>query len=337
MSEFEDRVEELPSDPAGTRPKVDTGSLRARRALSATATVAEPDTRIEETQIEPATLGRAREPAEEPEELLPERLASARVPAGGGALPRPQRRGFRVVWAALALVGLAALAGIVAIVLTGTGAVRQKPWSSWEPASHSLGSGTAEIAEHVGPEYQLQAGHQIVIVTGGPLQIAKAGLNGGSLPLQIALARKSGEYALVGGETAMYRLCGLGLECAIATGKPTAQRHLLLRREALELALYTFHYINGVENVVVLMPPPKGQSPGEALFFRKQSLDNELGRPLAKTLPGNPPLPSLIDESPNAPFIDSFTMKHLFRFDLTQANEENSAFLVLQHLPLSGQ
>ena len=37
-----------------------------------------------------------------------------------------------------------------------------------------------------------------------------------------------------------YVLCGWGDQCAIASGQPSEARHLLLRREALELALHTF-------------------------------------------------------------------------------------------------
>ena len=38
-------------------------------------------------------------------------------------------------------------------------------------------------------------------------------------------------------------------------------RHALLRREALELALYTFKYVDGVDSVSVFLPPrPDGQA-----------------------------------------------------------------------------
>ncbi len=40
-----------------------------------------------------------------------------------------------------------------------------------------------------------------------------------------------------------YILCGLGANCSIKGGKASTARHALLRREALELALYTFKYV----------------------------------------------------------------------------------------------
>ena len=60
---------------------------------------------------------------------------------------------------------------------------------------------------------------------------------------------------MLGGTTAVYNLCGLGTSCAIAAGTPSLAGELLLRREALELALYTFRYIHGVDSVVAILPP----------------------------------------------------------------------------------
>ena len=58
------------------------------------------------------------------------------------------------------------------------------------------------------------------------------------------------------GNTIAYNLCGIGgKNCAIGVGQPSTDRLLLLRREALELALYTFKYIGGTQNVVAILPP----------------------------------------------------------------------------------
>src|SRR5947209_5781330 len=62
--------------------------------------------------------------------------------------------------------------------------------------------------------------------------------------------------ALIGGNTIAYNLCGVGsTNCSIGVGTPSPDRLLLLRREALELALYTFKYISGTQNVVAILPP----------------------------------------------------------------------------------
>src|SRR5207248_11203222 len=64
--------------------------------------------------------------------------------------------------------------------------------------------------------------------------------------------------SLLTGNTIAYNLCGIGGKaCAIGVGTPSTERLLLLRREALELALYTFKYIHGTQNVVAILPPGK--------------------------------------------------------------------------------
>ena len=59
------------------------------------------------------------------------------------------------------------------------------------------------------------------------------------------------------GKTEMYSFCGLGAHCSIATGKPSQTRGQLVRREALETALYTFKYMPVIDSVIVFMPPRK--------------------------------------------------------------------------------
>ena len=66
----------------------------------------------------------------------------------------------------------------------------------------------------------------------------------------------SSAVSLLSGNTIAYNLCGIGgKNCAIGIGTPSSARLLLLRREALELALYTFKYVHGVQNVVAILPP----------------------------------------------------------------------------------
>ena len=55
--------------------------------------------------------------------------------------------------------------------------------------------------------------------------------------------------------TVQYELCGLGKNCSITEGKPTTRAAQLLRREALELALYSFRYFDGIDSTLVLLPP----------------------------------------------------------------------------------
>ena len=61
-------------------------------------------------------------------------------------------------------------------------------------------------------------------------------------------APQGGNIDFINGNGLMYTLNGLGPKGSVRGGKPSEERHLLLRREALELALYTFRYINDVDH-----------------------------------------------------------------------------------------
>jgi hypothetical protein len=136
----------------------------------------------------------------------------------------------------------------------------------------------------------------------------------------------------------LYRLCGLGPKCAIA-GKPSTERHLLLRREALELALYTFHYVGDVDQVVVFMPPAYSsaastkQTISEALLFRPGDVEAELHRPLRSTLDRRTPSVAGVAESPDSGLVDRLTTSTLYTFSLTPANQDARVFLVMDPLP----
>ena len=85
---------------------------------------------------------------------------------------------------------------------------------------------------------------------GGPLEVF-------DVPLEVALrtAPQGGDIDFIDGKGLMYTLNGLGPKGSVRGGKPSEERHLLLRREALELALYTFRYVKNVDLVVALLPP----------------------------------------------------------------------------------
>ena len=103
------------------------------------------------------------------------------------------------------------------------------------------------------------------------------------------------EIVPVGDQSLMYTLCGFGDRCSIAAGAPSEERARVLRRESLELALYSFKYVEGVRSVIVLMPPNLGDpaDPEDdrqtALFFQKGDFNRELSRPIQQTLAGATP------------------------------------------------
>ena len=75
----------------------------------------------------------------------------------------------------------------------------------------------------------------------------------------------------------MYKLCGLGNLVLDPRGKPTVARGQLLRREALELALYSFHYLDGVDSTLVLLPPRADGKAAAAVFLEQGDVRGALG------------------------------------------------------------
>ncbi len=307
-----------PDDPAGTKPRVDRESLvpAIREPL-----VPDPDPGHDQTADTDAEVV-------EPDEtgLLPDRLRGPAPPVLAGArTDSPHTPRFQFLLGALFAVGLAAVAAVVALAMQGKRTGPPEPfWSAWRPHG---GDSPAQIAQHVGQHYHLGTGEQLVVVTGGPLEIA-------GLPMDIVLQQpvsQGGSFFKVDGKGVLYRMCGLGPQCSIAAGKPSTERGLLLRREALELALYTFRYVDA-DNVVVFIPPAPGKKPSQAVFFRRSDVGKQLEQPLGSTLTRTAPLPSTMVHSPDAQSVYRITTPHQFRFSFSQANGDQSAFLILKPL-----
>ncbi|HEY5142598.1 MAG TPA: hypothetical protein VII98_03770 [Solirubrobacteraceae bacterium] len=311
-----------PDDPAGTSPRHDPRDLLPARQVLLDAEIQDADVvdgdAVDVTDGEPAALD------EHDGDLLPERVAPAGAPALASDAPPPHAPRFHFLAGALIAIGVGALLVAVGFAIGGTGSGDSSgpAWSAWHPSGSQAAQ---QIATHVGEQYHLGDGKQLVLAQGGAMSIA-------GLPLTVALrqtADQGGDIKLYDDKGVLYRLCGLGTNCAIASGKPSIQRHLLLRREALELALYSFRYLDGVKQVAVLMPPAPGKKPSQALFFRKGELSPELKKPLDATLTSDVPSVSTMTRSPDALLVDQLTLPTLFTFSLTQANQDNRAFLVL--------
>jgi hypothetical protein len=167
------------------------------------------------------------------------------------------------------------------------------PWSSWEPAAASTSSRLLEIAQHVGRAYRLPSGDQLAAVQVGGSQGA-ANVEGIAVLNKGAPQQVDEQYNR--NDTAMYVLCGATENCSIPEGRPSRARGTVLRREALELALYTLEYAQPIDNVLVFFPPGPGEkSLSSTLFFHRDDLSSHLKRPLRATLPqAQPPVPGEI-------------------------------------------
>lgn len=183
--------------------------------------------------------------------------------------------------------------GTFLVLLQREGPQPPPPWSSWRPAGTDTSSRMLEIADHVARGYRLPSGDQLVAIKLG-------GAQSGSKFQGVAVVKaddvKALDKAYARNDTAVYILCGDSKTCAIPEGAPTVARGTILRREALELALYTLEYAKPIDNVLIFFPPGPGEkSLSSTLFFRRDDLSGNLHNPLRKTLPqARAPLPGKI-------------------------------------------
>lgn len=231
---------------------------------------------------------------------------------------------FRLTYAVLVGLGLAGVIAAVIFLLAGK-PPKPPAWSSWKPSA-SGDAALSQIASHVEPNYRLPTGEQLVAIDGGPAQIA-------GLPVHIVLLRTPSEFALSDGKSALFTLTGLAKNGSITFGKPSVERTLLLEREALELALYTFRYVGDIQQVVVILPPAPGHKPSQAMFFRKGDVKPQLERPLRATLSARPPSILSLRRGPARDYILKITAQELYNFDLAQAPDA-SVLLELAHFKL---
>jgi hypothetical protein len=268
-----------------------------------------------------------------------------------GSAPKPRgrvrtfpKRRFRIVVAGLLVLGLCSLAVAVGLSTGGRTSAGGGDWSSFTPSDGGL-AGAQEIADFVAPYYRASPSQQLAVVTA-------VNLTDPNNPLTVVVpssGSSSGLVPLDAGSTIVYNLCGVGShDCSIGVGKPSSARLLLLRREALELALYTFKYLSGINTVVAILPPghqiqgcvgicPKPARSATtkttpvnlAVAFDHSELQPWLDRPLRQTLPE--PLPPTVSQMPNAPEAElvSIVTAHGLFAEHTEHAQDGASVIVL--------
>jgi len=256
--------------------------------------------------------------------------AAPQPPAPVGApltLAQPHRLRFAIIYSALALILGAAIVGVVVFA---SRSIHPAPaWSSWKPHGGGLGA-AQEIAAHVAKSYRLPNGDQLVdVITKAP---SVSPPSSGTLPIHYIAVRGTKRsqdqiYPVSPANSVMYSLCGLGASCAIATGTPSVERGRLVRREILELALYTFKYVGGIQNVIAFMPPQLGKQAKYVVYLRRNDLGAELKQPLLQTLGAKVPLPKTIPAR-EVRVIDMTTGLRLYSFGVAQTPQGDLVFVL---------
>jgi len=233
------------------------------------------------------------------------------------------------------------LAGIVGgavgsfvVVATRPGDPPAPDWSSWQPDG-SNDARAKQIADHVSTRYRLPSGNQLAIAIAGPPSATAS--DGTSVPVEAIAVRpdtstgqaEEDDIEIVrSGDSLMFVLCGLGDRCSITEGEASEERHQLLRREALELALYTFKYVDSTDSVVVFLPPRPDADVSTSVFLTRSDVADELHRPLSKTLVSTVPPQLGAIPAQELGNIDRLTRPRLYEYGFTQA-QNGSGILVL--------
>ncbi len=245
---------------------------------------------------------------------------------------QPHRTRFVVIYALLALAIGAAIAGVV--VFAGRSINPAPKWSSWKPSGGGLGA-AQQIADRVSGTYHLPGGGQLVDVIAKSPSFSSSP----SKTVQVSFIAVRGTRGNVDqvqevspSNSVWYSLCGLGDSCSIATGKPSQSRGTLVRREILELALYTFKYVKGVQHVVAFMPPRKARVAPTIVYLQKSDVEAELKRPLTTTLPPKVPLPATISAREQQA-IDTTTESRLYTIFSLPQTQQGDVALVLRPIP----
>jgi hypothetical protein len=180
---------------------------------------------------------------------------------------------------------IAVFAGMVVLfaILVSRSDSSASRWSSYHPKGRDELTKAQNLANYVAPRY-IDEGSPVAVVEAQPLVVQNTLVDG------IAFSRGTSRGTIGGGlkqfepadGTIMYVFCGPGNKCG-PSPTATAQTDTLLRRESLELALYTFKYWQGIDSVVALLPPLNGTKP--ALYLKRHAFEDVLSKPLNRTLP----------------------------------------------------
>ena len=278
------------------------------------------------------------EPAAEPPAALERRQEPETIvtPPPRDWQPGPHAGRFLIAYAVLGLALGAAVIGF-AVVTSNNDDGNKIAWSSWKPTMEGTDR-VREIAAHVARHYRLPSGSELVNVIPRSPKASDPPVTTVAIDRQALFQGEQQFNAYPMDDGLMYILCGAGTNCAIDEGTPSIERHRLLRREALELALYTFHYVDGVDSVLAFLPPKAAQAGTQqenqqsdtALFFRKQDplFKPLVEAPLAVTIAGRPRGESLPTDEAN--LIDQLTAPVMYRYSFQRTSDGQNAVALLQ-------
>jgi hypothetical protein len=270
----------------------------------------------------------------------PQRTASAGSAASASRAERARRTAYRGRFAIIYLVlaGVAGAAVGATIVLVGRGSpAPAPPWSDWQPEG-SAERRAVQIADRISGSYRLsdEARSPLVSALAGPPSAPTA--DGSLVRMRAIVVRPQtargqqeaddNEY-FDAGKSMMFLLCsGVGRSCSLSAVSGTPEVYALLRRQALELALYTFTYVDDIETVVVVLPNRVGQQVANAVFIERTDVRRELADPVIETLtaPTTPDVGAISSEERRV--VDRITRPRLYTYQYDAAADGSPVMIL---------
>jgi hypothetical protein len=201
----------------------------------------------------------------------------------------------------------------------------KQAWSEYTPRGGNIYQRAQNLVDHVAPRYRHE-GAPVAVVQAQPLLYRDAVVDG------IAFAKPP--LRQVGGwltdfepsnGTMAYVMCGRARSCGLPQDR-ASDIGLLLQRQSLELALYTFKYWPDVRSVVTLLPPDQELSP--AVFIRRRHVEEFLDRPLNATLPSRDQLTADSLTGAELELLDRVVGNNTFASQFEQAPNGRTLFLL---------
>lgn len=246
------------------------------------------------------------------------------------AVEKPRRKGHSRGLLAANLVVLAGAVGVLALFAYLVSRGTSNSWSSYQPKGGDVFTKAQNMADHVAPAYKYN-GAPIAVVQAQPLVYQDAVVDGIAFTRQpfrkIGSPLKQFEPS---GSTVAYVFCGSAARCGLpSTGAQDTVP--LLRRETLELALYTFKYTPSVDSIVGLLPP--AGSTNYAIYLRRRNFQKELSKPLDATLPQHKVL-SYQQLSPvERATVDRLTMKNTYESQFSKGANGRTVLVLRSLVP----
>lgn len=242
----------------------------------------------EDVAARPAARPEVEKPAEKPAASRAERAHSSAYYTR-----------FSLAYTVLIMLAVAGVGALV-LLLVRPAAPHSPPWSKFVPTGASLDM-ERQIATQVSSEYKAAPGSLLVTVFPGPIQAPGVvqGDNGPqSVEVPVSLIsvqpdvstgqHDQGDFTFYQPDSTVgYEMCGFGdpqRNCGVPSSSG-ANPAPLLRREALELSLYTLKYVPGTNAVLTYFPGSANpQAPTIAVFVTRKDVKRALHLPLARTL-----------------------------------------------------